>query len=237
MHVQFTRAGVITGLRAASPLAIPVASYAAVYGLLSQQAGVSFLETQLLNLFVFGGASQMAVLPYWQYPLPIAVIASTTLLINMRLVLLTAALRPWLQSLPNRIVYPLLHNVSDESWSVAITRYRLGERDAGILLGSNLVIMLAWFPASMIGFLLGDRVPDPERYGLDFAFVAVFAAMLVGGYRSRRDLAPWIVSGIVAALVWHLTPGTWYVVAGGLAGVAVAALRPQAIETSPEADA
>jgi predicted branched-subunit amino acid permease len=115
-----------------------------------------------------------------------------------------------------------LHILSDESWSVAMMRYRLGERDAGVMLGCNLAIVLGWFPATLIGFALGDRIPDPERFGLDFAFTAVFAAMLFGGYRSRRDLGPWFASGMAATLVWWLLPGTWYVVAGGVAGVAVA---------------
>ncbi|MCA9833005.1 MAG: AzlC family ABC transporter permease [Thermomicrobiales bacterium] len=222
MTVQFTRSGVVTGLRATAPLALPVAAYGAVYGLLAQQAGVTWLEASLLNLFVFAGASQMAVLPYWDHPLPLLVIAVTTALINLRFVLLTASLRPWLQSLPDRIVYPMLHNVADESWSVAMMRYRLGERDAGVVVGCNAAIALGWFPATLIGFLLGDSIPDPEQFGLDFAFAAVFAAMLFGGYRSRRDLGPWFASGIVAVIVWLLVPGTWYVVAGGIAGVAVA---------------
>lgn len=223
--VEITRSGFVLGLRATLPLAIPVAAYGAVYGLLAQQAGSTAMEATLLNLFNFAGASQMAVLPYWDHPLPLLTIAITTALINLRLVLLTASLRPWLKSLPARIVYPVLHNVSDESWSVAMMRYRLGERDVGVLIGCNMAVLFAWFPSTLVGFLLSDRIPDPERFGLDFAFTAVFAAMLFAGYRSRRDLAPWFASGIVAVIVWWLLPGTWYVVAGGIAGVAAAVLQ------------
>lgn len=226
MSVSFTREGVITGLRSTSPLGLPIAAYGAVFGVLAQQAGASVLEATLLNLFVFAGAAQMAVMSYWDHPLPLVTIVTVTALINLRLVLLTASMRPWLNGLPGRIVYPMLHNVADESWSVAMMRYRLGERDAGVVLGCNLVVILAWFPATLIGFAVGGRIGDPAEWGLDFAFTAVFAAMLFGGYRSRRDLAPWFASGIAAWLVWWLVPGTWYVLAGGVAGVAVALLRP-----------
>ncbi len=222
MSVTFTRAGMATGFRSTLPLGLPVGAYGAVFGLLAQQAGVSALEATLLNVFVFAGAAQMAVLPYWEFPLPILVIATTTFLINLRLVLLTASLRPWLRSLPNRWIYPLLHNVSDESWSVAMMRYRLGERDAGVVLGCNLVVIVVWFPGTLLGFALGDRIPNPEQFGLDFAFTAVFGAMLFAGYRSRHDLGPWIASAAAATAVWWLVPGTWYVVAGGIAGVATA---------------
>ena len=235
MTVTFTRAGVVDGLRSTAPLGLPVAAYGAVYGMLAQQAGASALEATLLNLFVFAGAAQMAVMEYWQHPLPVLTIATVTFLINLRLVLLTASLRPWLKTLPVRLVYPLLHNVSDESWSVAMIRYRQGARDAGIVLGCNLVVILAWLPATIIGFVIGGRIGDPARFGLDFAFTAVFAAMLFAGYRHRGDLAPWIASSIAAWLVWWLVPGTWYVMAGGIAGVAVAMLRSNDDDSLPAA--
>lgn len=239
MAIPFTRAGVATGLRSTAPLGLPIAAYGAVFGVLAQQAGASLLEATLLNLFVFAGAAQMAVMSYWEHPLPLLTIVTVTALINLRLLLLTASLRPWLKSLPGRIVYPMLHNVADESWSVAMLRYRLGERDAGVVLGCNLVVILAWFPATIIGFAVGGRIGDPADFALDFAFTAVFAAMLFGGYRGKRDLAPWLASGIAAWLVWWLVPGTWYVLAGGVAGVAVALLRSDDREhvDIPEADA
>lgn len=224
MKVTFTRVGVQAGFRSTLPLGLPVAAYGAVFGLLAQQAGVSALEATLMNISVFAGAAQMAVLPHWEYPLPIFTIALTTFLINLRLVLLTASLRPWLKYLPNTLSYPLLYNLSDESWTVAMTRYRLGERDAGVVLGCNLVVIVAWIPSALVGFALGDRIPAPERFGLDFALTAVFASMLFAGYRSKHDLAPWIASAIVAVVVWMLVPGTWYVVAGGMAGVVTAVI-------------
>lgn len=236
MAVTLTREGVITGLRSTAPLGLPVAAYGAVFGVLAQQAGASALEATLLNVFVFAGAAQMAVMQYWQHPLPILTIAIVTALINLRLVMLAASLRPWLTALPSRIVYPMLHNLSDESWSVAMMRYRLGERDAGVVLGCNLVIIIAWFPATLIGFALGGRIGDPSEWALDFAFTAVFAAMLFSGYRSRKDLAPWMASGLAAWLVWWLVPGTWYVLAGGVAGVATAILRADPADYVPVPD-
>jgi predicted branched-subunit amino acid permease len=224
--VTFTRRGVVRGLRVTAPLAISVATYGAVFGVLARQAEVSLLEATLLNTFVFAGAAQMAAMEHWVYPLPVVAIVVTTLLINLRLIMLGAAMRPWMRHLPSWIVYPTLHILSDESWAVAMTQYRNGARDAGIVLGCNLAIALAWFPATVVGYLLGGSIGDPAELGLDFAFAAVFGAMLFGGYRSRYDLAPWGASGLVAWFVWWLLPGTWYVIAGGLAGFLVAVLRP-----------
>lgn len=237
MKVTFTREGMRSGFRSSAPLALPVAAYGAVYGVLAQQAGASALEATLLNAFVFAGAAQMAVMEYWQHPLPILTIATVTFLINLRLVLLAASLRPWLKHLPNRIVYPTLFNLADESWTVAMMRYREGERDAGVVLGANISVIVAWFPATILGFALGGRIGDPARFGLDFAFTAVFAAMLFAGYRSGHDIAPWVASGLAAWIVWWLIPGTWYVMAGGIAGVFVAVLRADGNDPLPGPEA
>lgn len=224
-RVTFSRTGVADGLLATAPLAVSVAAYGAVFGVLARQAGVTLVEAMLMNVFVFAGAAQLASLDQWAYPLPIAGIVVTVLLINLRLIMLSASMRPWLKTLPSRIVYPMLHILSDEAWAVAMTRYRNGARDAGIVLGCNLAIVLAWLPAVALGHVLGAAIGDPAALGLDFAFPAVFGAMLFGGYRSRFDLVPWGVSGIVAWFVWWLLPGTWYVIAGGAAGFLVAVLR------------
>ncbi len=121
----------------------------------------------------------------------------------------------------------MLFMLNDEAWAVVMTRYRAGERDAGVLLGANLTIYVAWNVAVAAGYLLGSQVGDPAALGLDFAFTAVFAAMLFGGYKSRYDLIPWAASGLVAWLVSWLLPGTWYVIAGGLAGFTIAFLRSE----------
>lgn len=225
--VTFTRSGVLAGMRMAAPMAVSVGVYGIVFGVLARQVGMSLLETVLMNVIVFAGAAQLAALDSWVYPLPIVTLVITVLLVNMRLIMLGAALRPWMRTLPNRIVYPTLFMLNDEAWAVVMTRYRLGERDAGVVLGGNLAVYLAWNTSVVVGHLLGSQVGDPAALGLDFAFTAVFAAMLFGGYRSRYDLVPWATSGLVAWLVWWLLPGTWYVIAGGLAGFAIAFLRSE----------
>jgi len=231
--ITFTRRGVARGLRATAPVAISVATYGVVFGVLARQVGVTMAEAMVMNLVVFAGAAQTAALDIWNYPLPVAAIVATVLLINLRLIMLGASMRPWLHTLPARIVYPTLHILSDESWAVAMSRYRRGETDAGIVLGCNLAIVLAWLPAVAVGHLLGTSIGDPAAIGLDFAFTAVFGAMLFGGYRGRFDLVPWGVSGTVAWLVWWLFPGTWYVIAGGLAGFAAGALRGEVPHAAP----
>lgn len=208
-------------MRAAIPMGIGVAVYGLVFGLLARQVGLTFAENLLMNVVVFAGAAQTASLDFWTYPLPILSIVATTLLINLRLILLGAAARPWLRALPDRTVYPMLHVMADEGWAVAMNARRRGERDIGFFLGANLFVGLCWLPSIAVGHLIGGGVGDPAAVGLDFAFTTIFAATLFSGYRSRFDLVPWGAAGVAALLAWQLLPGTWYVLVGGIVGFVV----------------
>lgn len=233
----FSTDGVLRGLRATIPMGVSVATYGVVFGMLARQTGLTFSENVLMNVFVFAGAAQTVVLDSWSYPLPIAGIVLTTLLINLRLILLGAAVQPWLRELPTRAVYPMLHIMADEGWAIAMNARARGERDIGFFLGCNLAVVIAWMPAMVAGHLLGGELGDPAAIGLDFAFTIVFAAMLVGGYRGRSDLLPWVAATVAALIGWRLLPGTWYVLMGGLAGFSAAFWRvAPAATTSFERD-
>ncbi len=220
----WTRAGYRRGLLAGFPVALSVAAYGMVFGVLARQVGLTLLEVVLMNTIVFAGAAQTAALDLWSYPLPVAAIVITTVLINLRLLLLGAALRPWLDGYPARRVYPWLHIMADEGWAVAMNRYARGERDAGFLMGVLTMLPIGWVPATAIGFMLGSQIGDPAAVGLDFAFAAIFAAMLFGTWQSRFDLVPWTTAGITAWLAYQWLPGTWYIMIGAVSGVVVAAL-------------
>jgi len=220
-----TADGIRRGMRATVPMGISVATYGVVFGILARQVGVTMPENILMNVFVFAGAAQTAALDQWSHPLPIFSIVMTVLLINLRLLLLGASVRPWIGSLPPNRAYPLLHILFDEGWAIAMNARRHGERDIGFFVGCNLAVGIAWLPAIVIGHLAGGELGDPATVGLDFAFTTVFAAMLFGGYRSRFDLVPWSASALCAMAGYWLLPGTWYVLLGGIAGFAVGAWR------------
>lgn len=223
--VRWTKDGVRRGMMAALPIGVGVLTYGVVFGVLVRQTGLTFLEITLMNVAVLAGASQTAALGLWDYPLPILAMTTTTLLINLRHLLLGASIRPWLQGFPARRVYPLLHFLNDEGWALAMQRYARGERDAGFLAGSLLLVAGCWPLSVAVGYLLGGRLGDPARLGLDFAFTTVFAAMLFGSWRGRFDLVPWGFAGLAAWAASAWLPGTWYVVIGGLAGCLMGALR------------
>ena len=221
----FTVHGLVAGACRSLPLALGVDAYGFVFGVLARQTGLSLAELLLMSGLVYAGSAQFVALGMWATPLPVLSLVLTTLLVNLRLVLMGAALGRWLSQLPAPKAYGALFFLADENWALALGEYARGGRDAAFLLGSGLLLWCAWLGTSAAGYIGGGAVRDPARWGLDFAFTAVFAALLVGLWKGRADLVPWAVSAGVAVGANRWLPGAWHILLGGLAGSVVGAMR------------
>ncbi|HEV8192940.1 MAG TPA: AzlC family ABC transporter permease [Ktedonobacterales bacterium] len=223
--VTFTWQGLLDGARMILPLAFGAFTYGVVFGVLARQAGLSPVEALLMSSLVFAGASQFVALGLWTLPLPVVALIVTTLIVNLRHVLMGAALRPWFGRLSAPHAYGSMFFMTDENWAMTTRQFASGSRDAALLLGSGLTLFVAWVSATLVGEVAGAVVPDPTAIGLDFVFTAVFLSLLIGLWRGRSDLLPWLAAAVVALAAAYWLPGKWYILLGGLVGGLVGAWR------------
>ena len=237
--IRFSLPGLRAGFRTCLPVALGVAVYGVLFGLLARQRGLSLVETQSMSLFVFAGASQLIALDLWSVDLsgdlPVVSLIITTLIVNLRHVLMGAALSPWLTRLTSVQAFGSLFFMTDESWALTLGRMIEDKRcerepDGAFLLGAGLCVYVFWNLSTALGHILvrglfGDVI-DPAKYGLDFAFTAVFTALLVGLKPRRQDILPLIAATATALACARLLPGKWYILAGAIAGGLAAALGP-----------
>lgn len=207
------------GMRMFVPVAISIAAYGLVWGVLAGQAGVTPLEVLLMSGLVFAGASQFVALESWTPGnLPILAIIVTTAIVNLRMLLMTATLRPLTRHLPKWKALLSVYLVADENWAMTMGEVSKGRGTLGFLVGSGVCSWIAWTGSTLVGRLLGAAIDDPTKYGLDFAFTATFIALLLGMWKGKADLVPWLVAALVAIVAARLVPGNWYIIVGGLAG-------------------
>lgn len=223
--MTFTTAGALAGVRQTLPLVPGSVVGGLVFGVLARGAGLSLAEVGLMSSFVCAGAAQFVALGLWTTPLPVVGIILATAIVNLRHLLLGAALRPWLGRLPARQAYGPVFFLSDESWALTLRDFGAGGRDGAFLLGSGLTMSTAWLGGCLLGRAAGSWLTDSTRWGLDFAFTAVFVALLVGRWRGRGDLLPWGVAALVALIAHRWLPGQWYIILGALAGSISGAVR------------
>jgi 4-azaleucine resistance transporter AzlC len=227
--LAFTWRGLTAGFRVCLPVAIGVAVYGVLFGLLARQKGLPLWGAQGMSLGVFAGASQLIALDLWGPNLPVASLVATTLIVNLRHVLMGAALAPWLSRVSARQAYVSLFFMTDESWALSLGRWseerRRGQAvDGAFLIGAGLCVYVFWNASTALGHVLVSGLDDPARYGLDFAFTAVFTALLVGLKPRRADVLPLLCATGAALLSARFLPGKWYILAGALGGGLAAAL-------------
>jgi len=223
--MTFTLTGMLLGAKRTIPLAISGFAIGIVFGVLARQAKLSVLDAMLMSGLVYAGASQFVALSLWTViPFPVTTIILTTFIVNLRHLLMGASLRPWFSELSPWKVYTSVFFMVDESWAMTMSDFAKGGRDAGFLLGSGFILYVAWVSSAVIGRTAGAWIQNPVQWGLDFAFTAVFTALLVGMWKGKSNLLPWAVAAVVAVAAAHWLPGKWYILLGGVAGSIVGAI-------------
>lgn len=207
------------------PVAVSIASYGVVWGVLAGQAGLSPLDVLFMSGIVYAGSSQFVAITMWSpLSLPIASIVIATAIINLRMLLMTATLRPLFAGVPMWKALLAMFLVSDEVWAMTMAQNGKPTSGPAFMLGAGALAWIAWVASTLAGRLLGAVIDDPATYGLDFAFTATFLALLFSMWKGKGDLVPWLSGALIAIGVAQFVPGTWYIIAGGLGGSLLGAL-------------
>jgi 4-azaleucine resistance transporter AzlC len=205
------------GLLATLPLAPGVVAFGLLYGVMARQVGFSPWQACAMSLIVHAGSAQFTALGMWEATGAIPIIL-TTLVINLRHLLMGASVAPHLRGLHPLWKALLALWMSDESYALAIAEYERGQGSHRYFLGANVGIYLAWPTSGLLGALLSKAIPDPGRYGLDLVFPLAFLGLLTAFLKDRISLAVALGAGGLALLGADLLPGKWYVVVAGLLG-------------------
>ena len=219
--LSFGWAGLREGFLTDLPVAVGVGGYGIVFGVVARQSGLSVAEAALMSATVLAGAAQLVAVGLWADPIPIVAVVTTTAVVNLRYVLMGAALRPWFRQLSPLETYTSLFFFADENWALTIGELRTGSTRGAFLLGSGLVLWLLWVVTTVVGATAGDLVGDPARLGLDFVVTALFLTLAAGFWEGTESLRPWLAAAGVALAVNAFVPGELYILAGALAGAAV----------------
>ena len=148
-------------------------------GVVGKSAHLSVLEITLLAVIIYAGASQFIVSGLMLVATPISAIIFTVFLVNSRHFLMSMATAPTFRK------YSLLNNIgigsllTDESFAVAMNAIANKEPiNAAWMHGLNLTAYITWILSCFIGALIGEWLPDPSKFGLDYALVAMFIGLL-----------------------------------------------------------
>jgi 4-azaleucine resistance transporter AzlC len=208
--------GFLAGVRAVAPIALGYVPIGFAYGVLAKAAGLTLAEIALMSLIVYAGSSQFIGSKMLAAGDPYGAILSTTFLVNLRHMLMSAALVPSFRHLPAWQNSLLAYELTDESFAVISASLQGGPADARWVAGLQVSAQLCWLAASVAGALAGSLVPDNRLLGLDFALPAMFIGLLLlqmgnGGEQGKKVVVA-VAAAALSIAVAILVPGKWNVI-------------------------
>ncbi|WP_378955351.1 AzlC family ABC transporter permease [Pelosinus sp. sgz500959] len=216
------------GVRDSLPLIIGVIPFGITCGIMALAAGLTSGETLLMSMFVFAGAAQFIAITMlgagvsgW------GLIVFTTLLINLRHLLMGASLAPYMIRLPIFLQALLSFGLVDETYAIVIDRIQKKGYNVNYQMGANVAFYSFWIVSTAMGVVLSDYISDPLAWGLDFAMPAIFLAMLIPRLVNSTALVVCGVAAVVSVICALYLPGKWYIIVTCLAAILVGGIMEE----------
>ena len=209
------------GVRAEAPLLVGGFPFGMIYGALALNAGLTVSASQMMSSIVFAGSAQFVAAQLIHDAAPGFVIILTIAVVNLRHMLYSASLAPYLESVSMRWKVLLSYLLTDEAYAPTIIKYeRDGKTTHGhwFLFGAGLALWVDWQVSTALGIFLGAAIPD--SWSLDFALPLTFIAMVVPVLKGRPYVAAALSAGVMALVAYSL-PYKLGLLLAALVGIAV----------------
>ena len=209
------------GVRAEIPLMIGVFPFGLIYGALALGAGLSKPAAQMMSSVVFAGSAQFIAAQLFHDSVPGFVIVLTIAVVNLRHMLYSASLAPYLATLSTRWKALLSYLLTDEAYAPSIIHYEndgLTPYGHWFLLGAGCSLWCLWQVSTALGIFLGSAIP--ESWSLDFALPLTFIAMVMPVLKNKAAVAAALSAGITSLLAYSL-PYRLGLILAALVGIVV----------------
>ena len=207
-------------LGAVWPVGLGYVPVGMAYGVLAGKAGLSAVNILAMSLLVYAGSAQLVAVGLFAAGASGPSLVATTLVVNVRHVLFSAAMAPFLAGWSRRALALFAGQLTDESFALHAARFGRGDRRPGLTLTINALAQAAWVAGTALGIAMGDLLGDGRALALDFALPGMFVALLAGQLGSASRVAAALVGAglsLAAAQAGFTGFGT---LAAGLAGAA-----------------
>lgn len=191
----------LVGAKRATPIILGYIPIGFAYGVLADKSGLSTLNTLLMSIIVFAGSAQfIAVGLFAAGSGPVAIIA-TTFVVNLRHVLMSAALSPFVSSWRKRDLYLFSFELTDESFALHSSAASELNDSPCEAISLNVTAQLAWVMGTGLGLVASGLIVDVRPFGIDYALAAMFIGLLVGQCTSLlRVLTAAFAGGLATVL-------------------------------------
>lgn len=221
--------GFSSGARAGLPVVLGYLSIGFAAGVVQRASGLSLAEVMLMSLVLYAGSAQFVAASMIAAASPPLAVVVTVLFVNLRHLLLSAALAPFFSRVTAWKNALIGAQLTDETFVIALNRLQRGGQGVSPawMAGLNLSAYASWAVANLAGALAGGLVEHTRALGFDFALPAMFAALLVLQFAEQasrlRALAVALTASALSVGIALALPGNWNIIIATVAGATLGA--------------
>ena len=182
------------------------------FAIAARAAGFTALETQLMSLTVFTGASQMMAVGMWAESATIAAITVASLIVNLRYTIMSTCIMQRMRGGSLGFRSLLAFGVTDESFAVFTSAEE--SRCTPIYYGGIAVVgYLSWNFGTFVGALGADFLPAAVTAAFGIALHAMFTCIVAPNLKGNYRLALIVILAALTNTLLELAGlGTWSMV-------------------------
>ncbi|MDY6876240.1 MAG: AzlC family ABC transporter permease [Chloroflexota bacterium] len=218
-----TQRGRLAGVTQAAPIMLGYIPIGLAFGVLAQKAGMSSLNTLLMSILVYAGSSQLIAIGLFAAGAPVLSVILTTFVVNLRHMLMSAALSPLLGRWRKVELAAFAYQLTDETFAIHSARLLTSSDppNKAEVFGINMTAQVAWIFGTWLGTVVGQLITDVKPFALDYALPAMFVALLVLQIKDRVQIAVAFLTGVLAVGLLLLGVEQWHVIAATLVGATI----------------
>lgn len=197
------------GCRDTAGAALGIAAWGLMTGVAMIKSGLSLLESVLMSVLVFAGSAQLTATPLILSGAPMWVIFFAAFCVNLRFVVFSAHLRPYVGDLglwqrlhwgywTGDVPYVLFAKRHEHPAATAQER----DRQLAYLAGATAIMVPAWHVSSLLGIFLAHQIPT--SWGLGFAGVLALLGVLAAMLHSPLRWLAFVVSASAAVAAYAM---------------------------------
>ncbi len=211
----------LNGVAHVLPLVLGYVAVGFAFGVLSQKAGLSTFNTLALSFVVYAGSAQLIAVGLFAAGAPALSIIVTTFIVNLRHLLFSAALSPYLRGWHKLSIAFFAYQLTDETFAVHASKFAIGSWSKAEIFAVNVTAQLAWVASTWVGLMAGGLIQDVRPLALDYALPALFIALLLLQIKDRVQVLVAVLAGLLAVGLVLLGIDQWNVIIATLLGATI----------------
>lgn len=163
--------------------------FALITGATASAAGIDPVIAIAMSIIVFAGAAQLVAIQLISEGAPGAMIVLAALVVNLRMMMYSAAVAPFFKQLSLRWKFMIGYLLTDHAFALMTARFAHDDNSPHkqwYYLGAGSLMWAAWQVALAIGVFIGVQVP--ASWSLEFLIPLMFIALVAPALRTRPQL-------------------------------------------------